>query len=43
LEWSVLNWNEVAIKFYQKMGASPLDEWTMFRVTGEDLQELAED
>ena len=43
LEWSVLNWNEVAIKFYQKMGASPLNKWTMFRVTGNKLKELAEE
>ena len=43
LEWSVLNLNEAAIKFYQKMGASPLDEWTMFRVTGNKLKELAEE
>ena len=43
LEWSVLNWNEAAIKFYQKMGASPLDEWTMFRVTGNKLKKLAEE
>ena len=43
LEWSVLNWNEPAINFYQKMGASPLDEWTMFRVTGNKLKELAEE
>ena len=43
LEWSVLNWNEPSIKFYQKMGASPLNEWTMFRVTGEKLEKLAEE
>ena len=42
LEWSVLNWNEPSIKFYQKMGASPLNEWTMFRVTGEKLEKLAD-
>lgn len=42
LEWSVLDWNEPAIGFYKKMGAVPLNEWTMFRVTGEKLQELAE-
>ena len=42
-EWSVLNWNEPAINFYQKMGASSLDEWTMFRVTGNKLKELAEE
>lgn len=41
LEWSVLDWNEPAIKFYQKMGASPLNKWTMFRVTGEKLEKLA--
>jgi len=43
LEWSVLNWNEPSIKFYQKMGASPLNEWTMFRVTGEKLEKLADE
>ena len=41
LEWAVLKWNEPAIGFYQKMGAAPLDEWTTYRVTGENLQELA--
>ena len=43
LEWAVLSWNEPAIGFYQKMGAAPLDEWTTYRVTGKNLQELAED
>jgi len=43
LEWAVLNWNKPAIGFYQKMGAAPLDEWTTYRVTGKNLQELAED
>ena len=43
LEWAVLNWNEPAIGFYQKMGAAPLDEWTTYRVTGKNLQKLAED
>ncbi|MED5240788.1 MAG: N-acetyltransferase, partial [SAR324 cluster bacterium] len=42
LEWAVLNWNESAIGFYQKMGALPLEEWTTYRVTGEKLLELAE-
>ena len=41
LEWSVLNWNEPAIGFYQKMGATSLDEWTSYRLTGENLQLLA--
>lgn len=40
-EWSVLDWNEPAISFYQKLGARPLDEWTIFRVTGEALTKLA--
>jgi GNAT superfamily N-acetyltransferase len=37
MEWSVLDWNEPAINFYQKLGAVPLDEWTAFRLTGEAL------
>ena len=43
LEWSVLDWNEPAIAFYKKEGALPMDEWTVFRVTGEALHRLAED
>ncbi len=31
LEWSVLDWNEPSIAFYKKMGATPMDEWTVFR------------
>ena len=41
LEWSVLDWNEPSIKFYKSLGAVPLDDWTMFRVTGEALDVLA--
>jgi GNAT superfamily N-acetyltransferase len=41
-EWSVLDWNEPAIGFYRSLGAEPLDEWTVFRVTGEALIRLAE-
>ncbi|MGH7794246.1 MAG: GNAT family N-acetyltransferase [Candidatus Binatia bacterium] len=37
LEWSVLDWNEPAIKFYKKLGALPMSEWTVFRVTGAAL------
>ena len=37
LEWSVLDWNEPAIRFYQSLGAKPLAGWTMQRVTGPDL------
>lgn len=42
LEWSVLNWNEPAIRFYESLGAQPMDEWTVFRVTGDALKELAD-
>ena len=41
LEWSVLDWNELAISFYKRIGAVPMDEWTTFRVTGHALEELA--
>ena len=41
LEWSVLDWNEPAIYFYKKLGAIPMSEWTVFRVTGESLVRLA--
>lgn len=41
LEWWVLDWNEPAIQFYQKLGAKPMDEWTTFRVDGDALLELA--
>jgi GNAT superfamily N-acetyltransferase len=41
LEWSVLDWNQRAIDFYKALGANPLDDWTMFRVTGAALTKLA--
>ena len=41
LEWSVLDWNTPAIGFYRRLGAVPMDDWTIFRVTGEPLQRLA--
>jgi GNAT superfamily N-acetyltransferase len=40
-EWSVLDWNAPAIGFYKKLGAQPMDDWTIFRVTGDALQRLA--
>ncbi len=40
-EWSVLDWNAPAIGFYRKLGAVPLDDWTIFRVTGDALKTLA--
>ena len=41
LEWSVLDWNEPAIAFYRRMGASILDDWRICRVTGDSLTHLA--
>lgn len=40
LEWAVLDWNKPAIDFYRGLGAVPLDDWTLFRVTGETLDNL---
>jgi len=40
-EWSVLDWNEPAIQFYQSIGAKPQDEWVGYRLTGKALEELA--
>jgi len=40
VEWSVLDWNEPSINFYKSLGAVPLDEWTIFRLTGDALQSL---
>ena len=42
LEWAVLDWNVDAIRFYERLGAKPMDEWTVFRLTGDSLQELAQ-
>jgi GNAT superfamily N-acetyltransferase len=41
LEWAVLDWNEPSIGFYKSLGARPMDEWTVFRMDGEALQQLA--
>lgn len=41
LEWSCLDWNEPAKGFYSGLGAVPMDEWTVWRLTGEPLQALA--
>jgi GNAT superfamily N-acetyltransferase len=41
LEWSVLNWNEPAIGFYNSLGAEPMKEWTVYRLTGEALRAVA--
>jgi GNAT superfamily N-acetyltransferase len=41
MEWAVLNWNQPAIKFYRALGANPMDEWTVFRLTREEIAKLA--
>ena len=43
MEWAVLNWNEPAIKFYQALGAKPMNEWTVFRLTRDEIAKLAGD
>ena len=40
-EWAVLDWNESAIQFYKNLGAVSMNEWTIFRVTGDALERLA--
>ena len=41
MEWAVLDWNDPAIQFYRKLGAQPMDEWTVFRLTAEGIGKLA--
>ena len=41
MEWSVLDWNEMALRVYRSVGARPLDEWTVQRLDGEALRALA--
>jgi GNAT superfamily N-acetyltransferase len=41
LEWAVLDWNRDAISFYERLGAKPLADWTVYRLTGEALTALA--
>lgn len=41
LEWAVLDWNARAIDFYKRLGARPLEDWTVFRLGGSDLKEFA--
>ena len=42
-EWSVLGWNELAIRFYRRVGAAPMDDWTVYRLTGAALDRLADE
>ena len=41
LEWAVLDWNKDAIRFYERLGAKPNSEWTVYRLAGEPLHALA--
>ncbi|MEP6568883.1 MAG: GNAT family N-acetyltransferase [Acidobacteriota bacterium] len=41
MEWSVLNWNESAIGFYQRLGAEPVNDWTVFHLSKEAMEKLA--
>jgi GNAT superfamily N-acetyltransferase len=41
MEWSVLDWNELALDVYRKIGARPMDQWTVQRLTGAALRDLA--
>ena len=41
MEWSVLDWNEPALRFYRSLGATPMDEWIVYRLTGDSLARLA--
>ena len=42
LEWSCLDWNRPSIDFYLSLGATPMDEWTVYRLTGDGLKEFAD-
>jgi GNAT superfamily N-acetyltransferase len=42
IEWSVLDWNEPSIAFYRSLGALAMDEWTVYRLTGDSILRLAE-
>ena len=42
LEWSCLDWNKPSIDFYLSLGSTPMDEWTVYRLTGDDLLKMAE-
>ncbi len=41
MEWSVLDWNQPAVRLYRSLGARAMDQWTVYRLTGDDLQRLA--
>lgn len=41
MEWSVLDWNTPSIEFYKSLGAKPMDEWTVFRLTEKEIEDLS--
>src|SRR5690606_17967530 len=41
MEWAVLDWNQPAIDFYERLGARAMDEWKVYRLTGDSLKNLA--
>lgn len=43
IEWNVLDWNEPSIRFYESLGARPMSEWLLYRLTGDALELLADD
>ena len=43
LEWAVLDWNEPARRFYRSLGAAPMQDWTVWRLSGKALERLAAD
>ena len=42
MEWAVLDWNDPAIQFYRKLGAAPMGDWTVFRLTSDGISKLAQ-
>lgn len=43
MEWSVLNWNQQAIRFYEKLSAEPVNDWTVFHLSNDKMAELTRD
>lgn len=43
MEWTCLNWNEPSIRFYRSLGAVPMDQWILFRLSGQALEDLGKE
>ena len=43
IEWAVLHWNQSAIRFYEKLGAIPMNDWAVYRLSGAALSKLADE